>query len=152
MAYTTSTLNDIRKANLQRIAKDIGGPVNLAAKLGYANASFLVQMIGPHPTRPVSEKTARMVEATLALPPESLDHPSHFAGPTRTAATPGAGVALHTDVLARVMDETATALRELNTTLPTNKFYDVVAFAYRECEAGREPDREFLKRLIALST
>lgn len=62
------TTLDYRRENLRKLIEQWGGPLPLSKKLGYANASFLVQMAGPHPTREVSEKTARTIEMKLELP------------------------------------------------------------------------------------
>lgn len=56
-----------RRENLRKLVKEWSGPNNLAAKLGYTNASYLVQMVGPNPIREVSEKTARKIETALGL-------------------------------------------------------------------------------------
>jgi hypothetical protein len=141
---------ETRKLNLRRIADKFGGPSALAAKLGYANPSFLVQMIGPNPSRRVSERTARKMEEQLGLLPFTLDEQSGAAqGGTQAGTAPSP---IHADALAKAMDDVAAVCTDLRTTLPTAKFSDVVAFAYREvAERGRPPDREFIKRLILLA-
>lgn len=62
-----------RRENLRRLIEQWDGPSNLANKLGYTNASFLVQMAGPNPIRDVSERTARKIEGKLDLPRGYLD-------------------------------------------------------------------------------
>lgn len=47
------------RENLRALVEQWGGPLPIARKLGYSNASFVVQMCGPNPTREVTEKTAR---------------------------------------------------------------------------------------------
>ncbi|MEI7955447.1 MAG: hypothetical protein WCJ66_09800 [Verrucomicrobiota bacterium] len=64
---------DYRRANLKRVVDNFGGPSKVAEILGYKNASFLVHMIGPSPTRVVSDKSARRFEVELGLDWESLD-------------------------------------------------------------------------------
>lgn len=61
-----------RRTNLRRLANTYGW-TELAKRLGYRQPSFLVQMAGPNPTRPVSEKSARQFERDLGLPEGSLD-------------------------------------------------------------------------------
>ena len=147
LTYSTHDATETRRDNLRALATSLGGPSALATRLGYANASFLVQMIGPNPTRRVSERTARSIETALGLAPFSLDQ----ANAPRTPN--GSLPALHADILAKTMDDVAAACRELSMTLPTAKFADVVAFVYREAaERGRPPDNEFIKRIIQLTT
>lgn len=45
------TTFDYRRENLRNYVDQNGGPTAVAAKLGYTNGSFLVQMIGPKPIR-----------------------------------------------------------------------------------------------------
>ena len=66
-------IEQTRRANLRKLVADSGGPTLLAQRLGYRNPSFIVQMTGPSPIREVSEKTARRIEASLGLPPLTLD-------------------------------------------------------------------------------
>lgn len=62
----------IRRNNLRRLAEQHGATI-LAERLGYASPSFLSQMIGPNPTREVSERTARVIEHSLGLEPGWMD-------------------------------------------------------------------------------
>lgn len=67
------TVYEIRRQNLRALARQWGGPTSLARKLRHANGSYLAQLIGPHPSREVSEKTARDVEVKLGLPVAWMD-------------------------------------------------------------------------------
>jgi hypothetical protein len=62
-----------RRVNLKRVVDSFGGPTRVAELLGYKNASFIVHMIGPNPTRTVSDKNARSFELPLGLEVGSLD-------------------------------------------------------------------------------
>src|SRR5574343_824378 len=64
---------DHRRARLRALIEQWGGPKPLSVKLGYSNASFLVQMAGPNPTREITERTARKIELALNLPALWLD-------------------------------------------------------------------------------
>ena len=64
---------DIRRLNLRNIMGQWGGPTSLAKKLGHTNGSYLAQLIGPNPSREISEKVAREIETKLALPANWLD-------------------------------------------------------------------------------
>ncbi|MEY4402304.1 MAG: hypothetical protein RIR91_339 [Verrucomicrobiota bacterium] len=72
MNLALSRLADTRRANLRRLA-DQHGATALALKIGYSNVSFLCQMIGPNPRRPVTERTARLIEDILGLEPGWMD-------------------------------------------------------------------------------
>ncbi len=69
-------ITETRIANARRAFAQAGGVGKVAKKLGYANASFLVQIFGPNPTRAPSEKTMRKIESALVLPSGSLDWPA----------------------------------------------------------------------------
>lgn len=72
MNLALSQLSETRRANLRRLA-DEHGPTALATRIGWPSVSFLSQMIGPNPTRPVTERTARLIEYRLSLEPGLLD-------------------------------------------------------------------------------
>lgn len=66
-------INDNRVTNLRALFAFHGGPTNLSRALGHANASFVVQIAGPNPRRPVSDRTARKIEQQLDLPLYAMD-------------------------------------------------------------------------------
>ena len=76
-------ITETRIANARRAFAQAGGVGKVAKKLGYANASFLVQIFGPNPTRAPSEKTKRKIESALVLPSGSLDWPAASWSPVR---------------------------------------------------------------------
>lgn len=65
-------LVEVRRRNLRTLAEKEGA-AKLAELLGHSNPSFMSQMIGPNPTRPVSELTARKIEEQLGLAVGHLD-------------------------------------------------------------------------------
>lgn len=93
---------DNRRANLRALAELCGGPVALSKRLGYKNASYVVQMYAQDQSskwaRPVTEKRARAIEEALGLPNDLMNEsPEHFvkmamqyvgAPAARGAATP----------------------------------------------------------------
>jgi hypothetical protein len=94
---------DNRRANLRALAELCGGPVALSKRLGYKNASYVVQMYAQDQSskwaRPVTEKRARAIEEKLGLPSDLMNEsPEHFVkmampfvgsgATTRGAATP----------------------------------------------------------------
>lgn len=64
----------IRRSNLRRLlAQWPGGATALAKKLGHSNPSFISQIAGKNPTRTMSEKMAKDIEAAINLTPGWLD-------------------------------------------------------------------------------
>lgn len=127
-------MQEIRRENLRRLSVQWGGVGKLAEKLGYANASFLVQMCGPHPIREVTERTARRVEETLELPRGWLDQPVH--------EDPG------TPDLVSLVRAVADALTEADMTVTPAKFADIVAVVYKH--TGQTVDNKHIKSVVAL--
>ena len=79
-------ISNTRRENMRALA-EIHGSANLARMLGYRQPSFVSQMIGPNPTRTVSERNAREYERALKLPHSYLDAPLF-----RPRAAPSASV------------------------------------------------------------
>lgn len=67
-------IDAIRRQNVRALV-ELHSATKLATMLGYKQSSFLSQMIGPNPSRPITEKTARSFEQRLLLPDGSLDIP-----------------------------------------------------------------------------
>lgn len=57
-----------RSERVRRFIEDHGGTNKVATKLGYANGSFLSQMLGPNKTRNLTEKTIWKIEEAYCLP------------------------------------------------------------------------------------
>ena len=66
-------LKRLRLENGRKVIKRFGGVAQVARKMGYKNASYLVQIFGPNPTRPPSEKTCRALEEAMGLIACELD-------------------------------------------------------------------------------
>lgn len=67
-----AALYTARLCNVRALAANNGGPVALAAKLGWDQA-WMSQLIGKNPSRNITERTARKIETKLALPIGCLD-------------------------------------------------------------------------------
>lgn len=65
-------IHKIRKFNL-RLLIDKHGATELAAMLGHSNGSYLSQIAGPNPIRPISERLARKIEGIMRLPEGWMD-------------------------------------------------------------------------------
>lgn len=115
-----------RIANARLAIEQAGGVGQVAAKMGYANASFLVQMFGPNPTRPASEKTVRKMEAALRLPTGSLDQQPRDQLPAASATQ------VNTQQLVQMIQMVSRLSSEEGVTLTTDRFATLVAMAYEE--------------------
>ena len=62
-----------RRRNLRDLIRQHEGATNLAKLLGYSSPSYLSQMVGPRPSRQVTEKVARQIEHRLRMSPGWLD-------------------------------------------------------------------------------
>lgn len=130
-----------RRTNLRRLIEQWGGPSTLSAKLGYSNASFLVQMAGPNPIREVSEKTARRIEKKLDLHQGFLD-----SRPEKVEAV-DISIKLVTDVV-RVV---AQACQDAGLKLSPTKFADLVSLVYEDAAQHGKLRGDFLKSIIQLA-
>ena len=129
-------LKTIRIANARLAIEWAGGVGQVAAKMGYANASFLVQMFGPNPTRPASEKTVRKMESVLGLPDRSLD------GAPKPQLPPAAAPHVDTQQLAQMLHLVSRLAAEEGVQLTTDRFATLVALAYEEAEEHPGQARE----------
>ena len=146
---TAPTQNDVRRENLRHLIRQHDGPAALARRLGYRNGAFLVQMAGPNPSRPVSERTARAFEAKLGLPTGWFDDAQRAASTPSALGDPPAPIdsALLTETL-RLLAESCAAM---GITLAPARFADVVALLYTEAaEERRLPRPEHVQRLVNL--
>ena len=130
---------DIRRANLRLLMRQWGGPASLAAKLGHSNGSYLAQLAGPHPSRDVSEKTARGIEQALGLTPSWMDR-AHKAPPNE----PDTSALI--DVMALVQD----MLDAEKVKLPRAKFSELAALAYELAQEVGPASVEWTRRIIHL--
>ena len=69
---TLSQVHHLRLKNVRAITAT-WTPYRIASEMGWGSTSFLSQMIGPNPSRSITERTARRLETKLSLPYLSLD-------------------------------------------------------------------------------
>lgn len=122
-----------RKVRLKQLIGSSGGATALAKKLNYANASFLVQMAGPNPTREISEKWARNTEAKLGLESGWFD---------QSIETNDSADAVN--ILREVINES----QRLGISIPTPKIPDLVGFVIKHSATAN--DKNFLQELLLL--
>ena len=138
------TLANIRKANLRTLIAQWNGATSLAKKLRYAHASYLSQMV--HGKRPITEKTARKIEAVLKLPALWLD--------TERGEQSSAPIELDANALARVLDavNTVKAGLPIDKKISQTKYSEIIAFVYKGLSgSGRLPDNDAIGALLRLA-
>lgn len=149
---------ETRRENMRRIIDTTdGGLKAVSSKLDFASSSYLVQMCGPNPSRPISERNARTFELKLGLEVGALDKPlpaGHVVRSTPapraadlTAAQPMSDVDLGSLVLA-----VGKVLQIEKVELPTAKFAALLAIAVNDAkEHGGKPRDEVIKSLVDLA-
>lgn len=133
---------DIRRANLRELMRTWGGPTSLAHKLGHTNGSYIAQLAGPNPSREISEKVARGIEQSLALPIGWMDKRNE---PGQSA--PG----LDDTLLTRCIRAVTAAAEDLGARPPAHKFADLVALAYEHAQVTGQCNEAHIKRLVRLT-
>ena len=128
-----------RLANLRQLVKEWSGPANLAAKLGYANASYVVQMAGPHPIREISEKTARKIEGKLGLEAGYLDR-QH----TEKSKS------VNESKVVYIVRAVGAVLQDSKIILPPETFADVVSLVYDHEQLTGAVDEAYIRKIVAL--
>ena len=119
-----SDLQKIRKTNLRALVREWEGPSNLARKLGYGGPSFVSQMLGTH--KPVTEKTARLVEEKLDLPAGWLDTPHD------EAKNHGK---VDMSLVSRILQVAGAALDDAGVRLAPSRLADLVVLLYDDAIA-----------------
>lgn len=135
-----SNVYDNRRENLRRLIEQWGGPSALGGKLGYSNASFLVQMAGPNPTREISERTARKIEKALDLPTAWLD------GAPEKVKSPS----VDTAAVANVIRLVGQMVEETGVKMNNSKFADLIALAYQDAQDNGAVRPDFIRRVVQL--
>lgn len=132
-------LQKLRKRNLLALVRTWEGPTKLAKKLNYSGPSYLSQLVGPN--KPITEKTARQIEAALNLPDRWMDADYTLPDPPRT----------DTALIQEVMLSVGTALGD--TVLPPPRLAGFVSLVYEHAtEHGGHVDEEFTHTLAKLIT
>lgn len=129
---------DKRRDNLRALMQQWGGPTSLAKKLGHANGSYLAQLAGPHPSRDLSEKTAREIETKLGLPSNWLDGEHGQAKPVDDEA------------LSACVRAVSSALRDAGRRPSPDQMADLVALAYEHAKLTGRIDEPFILKITGL--
>ena len=130
----------LRRDNLRKLQTEWGGPTSLAKKLGHSNGSYLAQLIGPHPSREISEKVAREIETKLALPMNWLD-----------AEHNGAPRAVDDETLGICVGAVAAAVRDAGLKIDPKVYGTLVTLAYEHTKLTGRVDEAFIQKLVGLT-
>lgn len=131
---------EIRRTNLRLLIDQWGGPKPLAKKLGYRKASFMVQMAGPHPTRGVTERTARRIEKVLELPDGWMDKEVE----TGTVAS------VNNAFVQTVIQTVAQEAEDSGIKLSPAKLSNIVFMVLEDSEGSNTIRPEYIKQLLQL--
>jgi hypothetical protein len=145
-----SDLSEIRRANVRAIIEQRGGLTKLSRTMGYKNPSFLSQMTGPEPTREITEKSARKIEAALKLVPGSLDTP--LTNVPRPTLRPDLLRDTNVDLIANVIRMVGGVCDAEGAHPTTIKFAELVALAYSDSIEHNALREDHVKRLVRLVT
>jgi hypothetical protein len=130
---------DTRRENLRALMREWGGPTSLAKKLGHSNGSYLAQLIGPHPSREVSEKVAREIEGKLALPLGWLD-----------GEHDGQGRQIDDQTLGECVRAVAAAIRDAGLRPDPDAYANLVSLAYEHTKLTGRVDEPHIQKLVRL--
>jgi hypothetical protein len=128
-----------RRENLRALMAQWGGPTSLAKKLGHSNGSYLAQLIGPHPSREISEKVAREIESKLAMASGWLDQ-EHNGKPGR----------VDDETLGLCVRAVAAAIRDAGLKPDPETYGNLVGLAYEHTKISGRVDEPFIQRLVRL--
>jgi hypothetical protein len=131
---------DMRRDNLRSLMTQWGGPTSLAKKLGHSNGSYIAQLVGPNPSREISEKVARDMETRLGLPIGWLDQ-EHA----------GNGRQVDDAALSACVRAVAAALRDAGHNPSPDVYANLVSLAYEHAKLTGRVDEPFIIKLIGLT-
>lgn len=146
------SIYDIRRENLRLICARHGGKQAVALKLGHSNGSYLSQLIGPNPSKQISEPVAREYEQTLGLQPGCVDLPNLGEGlhAGERAAQYAVPAKLDDKLLLDATRAVLEAARDALRPIPADKLADAISFLYHGAVATGAVDIEQARRLIAM--
>lgn len=131
---------ETRRENLRGLMTQWGGPTSLAKKLGHSNGSYVAQLVGPNPTREISEKVARDMEAKLSLPIAWLDQ-EHA----------GNGRQVDDAALSACVRAVAAAIRDAGLNPNPDVYANLVSLAYEHAKLTGRVDEPFIIKLVRLT-
>lgn len=133
-------LKQTRLDNGRKAIKKFGGVASVSRKMGHKNASYLVQIFGPNPTRAPSEKTCRNIESALDLTEGYLDRETF----DNVASSPGA---MTVSKLARAISLVNDIAKEEGVTLSTERLAILVGLVF---EGEHLSSEKWLRQILQL--
>lgn len=130
---------DTRRQNLRVLAEQWGGPTGLAKKLKYSGPSYVSQLTSGH--RPITEKTARRVEKSLALKSGWMDAPHNL---------PIAQAKIDESVVLRIMRSVNAAIEEAGMEANLSTIQRLVELIYENAIAAGEIDEAYVRKVVNL--
>lgn len=131
---------ETRRDNLRTLLHQWGGPTSLAKKLGHSNGSYVAQLVGPNPSREISEKVARDMEAKLGLPVGWLDQ-EHTGSPRQVDDA----------TLSACVRAVAAAIRDAGLNPNPDVYANLVGLAYEHTKLIGRVDEPYIHKLIGLT-
>ena len=151
-----TTIYEIRRDNLRTIINDRGA-TSVAKACGYNSPSYISQMAGKNPTRPITEDNARKFEIGLGLPKRWLDIERDSFGnqiaeksPSPVKEAPIPITTVDVDRFTLVASIVRDAANERKLTLTTKQFTEVVSIVYDDFSKDSPSLKVLANRLISL--
>lgn len=129
----------IRRENLRVLMKEWGGPTSLAKKLGHSNGSYVAQLVGPNPSREISEKVAREIETKLSVASGWMDQ-EHNGKPRQ----------VDDETLGLCVRAVAAAIRDAGLKPDPEAYGNLVGLAYEHTKLSGRVDEPYIQRLVRL--
>ena len=150
-----SKVAEYRRDNIRTLIEKRGGLTKLSKAMGQKNPSFLTQMVGPNPSREVSERTARKVEEVLGLEAGVLDRPmgENLVQPVTTAppTRDQRSLGVPPELVGEIIKLVGRAYEAEGVPLAPARFSDLVALTLVDSMArGGSPSEDHVRAVVRL--
>lgn len=161
MATSTTRKQEQRLANLRRLVYETyDGPADFCKKFGLSTQRvYLVSMIGPNPSRPISDGMAQKIEEAMGMQPGDLDlpmadasvgHADGKAAPARAAST-DEGLTADIDRMMLLINTVRRVSDKNELALSTDKTTELVKYLFKEAaRTGVVPTEDQIEILVKL--
>lgn len=151
-----ATIYEIRRDNLRSIIAERGS-TSVAKACGYNGPSYMSQMAGKNPSRPITEDNARKFEIGLGLPKGWLDvERTPYGHPVENTPSPEANdkpipiTMVDVDRFTQVATLVRDAAKAQGVALTATKFTEIVSLAYENYFENDNTRKNFVNRLVGL--
>lgn len=152
-----ATIYEIRRDNLRSIIAERGS-TSVAKACGYNGPSYMSQMAGKNPSRPITEDNARKFEQGLGLPKGWLDiertpygQPVENTPPPETQDKPIPVTMVDMDRFTQVATRVRDTAKDQGVPLTTAKFTEIVSLVYENYFETESARKNFANRLVGLA-